>query len=142
MLNSSGSASVFVIAGEATKKAAAPRHLGSSLRESVWPRFRKPAGRVGGGVTRTSKAGVGAVLALALLAVLAYERGGDNTGHSAVPAKVQKVAVETVPVSRTSMPDRVTSYGNLVPLRSVNIVPEEAGQVEKIFFADGQRVAA
>lgn len=94
-----------------------------------------------------SKTGIGALLvlaavALALLAGIKYERGGGDSGHAALPEKVQRIAVETVPVSRTSMPDRVVSYGNLVPLRTVNIVPEAPGQIEKILFADGQQVAA
>jgi membrane fusion protein (multidrug efflux system) len=58
------------------------------------------------------------------------------------PSKIPAVAVETVPVRETLMADVVTSYGNLVPERSVDIVPESPGQVEKILFTDGQQVVA
>jgi membrane fusion protein, multidrug efflux system len=94
-------------------------------------------------VTGASKAGIGAVLVLvlALLAGLTYERSGGDSSRTAMLEKVQRVAVETVPVSRTSMPEHVVSYGNLVALRSVDIVPEAPGQVEKLLFTDGQQVA-
>jgi len=48
------------------------------------------------------------------------------------------VSVREVTISR--MVNRVTSYGNLVPQRTVNIVPNEPGQLTKILFKDGQAV--
>lgn len=48
------------------------------------------------------------------------------------------VSVREVTVSR--MVNRVTSYGNLVPQRTVNIVPNEPGQLIKLLFKDGQAV--
>lgn len=90
-----------------------------------------------------SKAGIGAILAVALAAGLLYEhRGSGNSAHAEAPGAMAAVAVETVPVRRAAMADSVTSYGNLVARRSVNIVPEGPGQVEVILFADGQHVAA
>jgi membrane fusion protein (multidrug efflux system) len=98
-------------------------------------------------VSGISKAGIGIVLvltavALALLVGIEYERSGGGSSRTTAPEEVQRVAVETVPVGRTSMPDHVISYGNLVPLRTVDIVPEAPGQIEKILFTDGQQVAA
>lgn len=48
------------------------------------------------------------------------------------------VSVSEVRVNR--MVNRVTSYGNLVPQRTVNIVPNEPGQLMKLLFKDGQTV--
>jgi membrane fusion protein (multidrug efflux system) len=59
-----------------------------------------------------------------------------------MPAAIAAVAVEIAPVRHAAIADSVTSYGNLVARRSVNIVPEGPGQVEEILFADGQQVAA
>lgn len=89
-----------------------------------------------------SKAGIGAILAVALAAGLFYEhRGGGSSAHAEAQAAMAAVAVQTMPVRRAAMADSVTSYGNLVARRSVNIVPEGPGQVEEILFTDGQRVA-
>lgn len=84
------------------------------------------------------------ILAVALGAGLLYEHhsAGRNSGPAGTPAAMAAVAVEIVPVRHAAMADSVTSYGNLVARRSVNIVPEGPGQVEKILFADGQQVAA
>lgn len=90
-----------------------------------------------------SKAGIGAILVVALAAGVFYEHhrsAGSTPGGKA--AAISAVAVETVPVRRAAMANTVTSYGNLVARRSVDIVPEGPGQVERILFADGQRVAA
>ena len=40
------------------------------------------------------------------------------------------------------MVDRVASYGNLVPLRSVEIVADSRAQIDAILFEDGSEVAA
>jgi len=80
-------------------------------------------------------------VAVALLTGIEYERSDADSGTTAASEKVRRVAVETAPAARTPMTDRVTSYGNLIPLRSVDIVPEAPGQVEKILFTDGQQVA-
>lgn len=57
--------------------------------------------------------------------------GGANTVF--VPVSVSEVRV-------SRMVNRVTSYGNLVPQRTVNIVPNEPGQLLKLLFKDGQTV--
>jgi RND family efflux transporter MFP subunit len=50
------------------------------------------------------------------------------------------VSVGEVRISR--MVNRITSYGNLVPQRTVNIVPNEPGQMTKLLFKDGASVEA
>jgi membrane fusion protein (multidrug efflux system) len=94
-------------------------------------------------VTTATKRWTAALLlvVLAVGVVVAYERRA-GTSVPAKAAAVPAVAVEVVAVRVAPMADRVTSYGNLVALRSVNIVPETPGQVEKILFKDGQFVDA
>lgn len=61
----------------------------------------------------------------------AHVEAGGNTVF--VPVSVKQVSV-------ARMVNRVTSYGNLVPQRTVNIVPNEPGQLIKLLFKDGQTV--
>jgi membrane fusion protein (multidrug efflux system) len=58
----------------------------------------------------------------------------EATGNTVfVPVSVKQVSV-------ARMVNRVTSYGNLVPQRTVDIVPNEPGQLMKLLFKDGQTV--
>ena len=50
------------------------------------------------------------------------------------------VPVSVIPVRASRIVDRMTAYGNLVPQRTVNIVPNAPGQIMKILFTDGQKV--
>jgi membrane fusion protein (multidrug efflux system) len=88
------------------------------------------------------------IVFVALLVVVAAAGGAAwyyKHKHDAAPAAAAAVNVVYVPVSVSEvkvarMVNRVTSYGNLVPQRTVNIVPNEAGQLTKILFKDGQTV--
>ncbi len=51
-------------------------------------------------------------------------------------------AVSVTPVRSEAIADRVVSYGNLVPSRTVNIAPQLAGRVAALLFTDGQSVTA
>lgn len=82
----------------------------------------------------------GLLLAAAVIAVTIFERNG-TTPATALAAR-RAVPVTTTPVQTAAMADSVTSYGNLVPVRTVDIVPNQPGQVERILFQDGQQVAA
>jgi membrane fusion protein (multidrug efflux system) len=88
------------------------------------------------------------IVFVALLVVVAAAGGAVwyyKHKHEAAPAATAAVNVVYVPVSVSEvqvarMVNRVTSFGNLVPQRTVNIVPNEAGQLIKILFKDGQTV--
>jgi RND family efflux transporter MFP subunit len=87
---------------------------------------------------------VAAVIAAAVVGWVAYKRHAGSSeaivapGASTAPTQ----AVTAVPAQIAKMVDSVTSYGNMVAVRSVNIVPDRPGQVEKILFKDGKEVAA
>ncbi|MGE5270186.1 MAG: efflux RND transporter periplasmic adaptor subunit [Thiohalocapsa sp.] len=84
-------------------------------------------------------------MAAVLLAIIIAGVGGYlHTAPAPVPKATAStvVPVSTARVGTASMADRVTSYGNLVPVRSVEIVPNAPGQIQKILFADGEEVAA
>ena len=50
------------------------------------------------------------------------------------------LAVSATRVRTAPMVDRIESYGDLVPLRSVNIVPDGRAQVTALLFEDGSEV--
>jgi len=60
--------------------------------------------------------------------------------HTQASGNTVFVPVSVKEVTTSRMVNRVTSYGNLVPQRTVNIVPNESGQLIKILFKDGQAV--
>jgi membrane fusion protein (multidrug efflux system) len=93
-------------------------------------------------VTRRSFVWLVAIAVLAVAAGLVYRQQHSTAGEPAAVAGPSALAVSVVPVKVAPMVDRVTSYGNLVAARSVNIVPDRPGQVQKMMFADGQQVAA
>jgi membrane fusion protein (multidrug efflux system) len=86
------------------------------------------------------------IVFVAILVIVAAAGGAvwyNKREHAPQAAKATNtvfvpVSVEKVRVSR--MVNRVTSYGNLVPQRTVNIVPNEPGQMIKLLFKDGQTV--
>lgn len=87
------------------------------------------------------------IVFVALLVVAAAAGGAvwyNKHKHEAAPAaaatNVVYVPVSVSEVQVARMVNRVTSFGNLVPQRTVNIVPNEAGQMVKLLFKDGQTV--
>ena len=60
--------------------------------------------------------------------------------HTEASGNTVFVPVSVKEVTTQRMVNRVTSYGNLVPQRTVNIVPNESGQLIKLLFKDGQSV--
>lgn len=82
---------------------------------------------------------VAVILALVAGGTYVYQR---TRPQQAAAAETPPVAISVVPVKVGSMADKITSYGNLVPRRTVNIVPDNPGKVKEILFTDGQEVAA
>ncbi len=87
------------------------------------------------------------IVFVALVAVVAaaggavwYSKHKHEAAPAATAANVVYVPVSVSEVQVARMVNRVTSFGNLVPQRTVNIVPNEAGQLIKILFKDGQIV--
>ena len=72
------------------------------------------------------------VFLLAALAIVVAARAGEL-----IPQ-----AVSVTPVRIESISDRVIAYGNLVPVRTVNIAPQVPARVAALLFTDGQSVAA
>lgn len=85
------------------------------------------------------------IVAILVIAAAAGGAAWYSKQKSAAPAAATSGNTVFVPVSvkevtTARMVDRVTSYGNLVPQRTVNIVPNEPGQLMKLLFKDGQTV--
>jgi RND family efflux transporter MFP subunit len=69
-----------------------------------------------------------------------YSKQKSTSSHSAATGNTVFVPVSVKEVTTARMVNRVTSYGNLVPQRTVNIVPNDPGQLMKLLFKDGQTV--
>ncbi len=85
------------------------------------------------------------IVAILVIAAAAGGAAWYNKQKSAAPAAATGSNTVFVPVSvrevtTARMVNRVTSYGNLVPQRTVNIVPNDPGQLMKLLFKDGQTV--
>lgn len=84
-----------------------------------------------------------ALLVLLIGAGVAGWYGYLRTRAPAAAAPVaQALPVTAVAARIAPMVERITSYGNLVPIRSVNILSEVAGQITELLFTDGAQVAA
>jgi len=83
---------------------------------------------------------VAVILALIAGGTYVYQR--TRPQQAAAAAETPLVTVSVLPVKVGAMADKITSYGNLVPRRTVNIVPDNPGKVKEILFTDGQEVAA
>jgi membrane fusion protein (multidrug efflux system) len=86
------------------------------------------------------------IVIVAILVIAAAAGGAAWYGkqksavHTEATSNVVLVPVSVKEVTTARMVNRVTSYGNLVPQRTVNIVPNEPGQLMKLLFKDGQTV--
>ena len=86
------------------------------------------------------------IVIVAILVVAAVAGGAawyskhKPAAHAEASGNTVFVPVSVKEVTTQRMVNRVTSYGNLVPQRTVNIVPNESGQLIKLLFKDGQSV--
>ena len=86
------------------------------------------------------------IVIVAILVVAAVAGGAawyskhKPAAHTEASGNTVFVPVSVREVTTQRMVNRVTSYGNLVPQRTVNIVPNESGQLIKLLFKDGQSV--
>ena len=86
------------------------------------------------------------IVIVAILVVAAVAGGAawyskhKPAAHAEASGNTVFVPVSVREVTTQRMVNRVTSYGNLVPQRTVNIVPNESGQLIKLLFKDGQSV--
>jgi membrane fusion protein (multidrug efflux system) len=86
------------------------------------------------------------IVIVAILVIAAAAGGGawyskhKPAAHAEASGNTVFVPVAVKEVTTARMVNRVTSYGNLVPQRTVNIVPNEPGQLMKLLFKDGQTV--
>jgi membrane fusion protein, multidrug efflux system len=71
-----------------------------------------------------------------------YNKHKHDTHEVATTTNIVLVPVSVTEVRTARMVNRITSYGNLVPQRTVNIVPNEPGQMTKLLFKDGASVEA
>jgi membrane fusion protein (multidrug efflux system) len=85
-------------------------------------------------------------IVIVAIIVIAAAAGGaawyskKSATHTEASGNTVFVPVSVKEVTTARMVNRVTSYGNLVPQRTVNIVPNEPGQLIKLLFKDGQSV--
>src|SRR6185312_9338744 len=102
-------------------------------------RLSEPLQRRGAGLKRP-------IVFVAILVVAAVAGGAawyskhKPAAHTEASGNTVFVPVSVREVTTQRMVNRVTSYGNLVPQRTVNIVPNESGQLIKLLFKDGQSV--
>jgi RND family efflux transporter MFP subunit len=83
---------------------------------------------------------VGILVIAAVAGGAAWYSKHKPAAHTEASGNTVFVPVSVREVTTQRMVNRVTSYGNLVPQRTVNIVPNESGQLIKLLFKDGQSV--
>jgi len=83
---------------------------------------------------------VGILVIAAVAGGAAWYSKHKPAAHTEASGNTVFVPVSVKEVTTQRMVNRVTSYGNLVPQRTVNIVPNESGQLIKLLFKDGQSV--
>lgn len=83
---------------------------------------------------------VGILVIAAVAGGAAWYSKHKPAAHAEASGNTVFVPVSVREVTTQRMVNRVTSYGNLVPQRTVNIVPNESGQLIKLLFKDGQSV--
>jgi len=83
----------------------------------------------------------GAAAVLVLAAVLAAGTAcGSSKPEAAAAAGPSALAVKTVPVVRRTLSERLTYTGTVEAIQKINLTPEIAGKVERIFVEEGQAV--
>ena len=83
---------------------------------------------------------VGILVIAAVAGGAAWYSKHKPAAHTEASGNTVFVPVSVKEVTTARMVNRVTSYGNLVPQRTVNIVPNDPGQLMKLLFKDGQTV--
>ncbi|HEU5055912.1 MAG TPA: efflux RND transporter periplasmic adaptor subunit [Kofleriaceae bacterium] len=79
-------------------------------------------------------------LALALVALLACDRGGDD--KAAAPRGPRPFPVETSPVETRPIAFAIQAVGSVVAFEEIQVTSRVTGVVEKVRFSEGQAVKA
>ncbi len=83
------------------------------------------------------------VVLLSIMAAAAYHfwGGHQSTDTKTADTKKNRIAPVNVAIARIqNVPIEVRTIGNVLPYSVVNIVPQVGGQLQKVFFTQGQSV--